>query len=304
MQKKLIISNIKGGFGNQLLQYATGMNLARKNNSILKVDLSFFNEARFRNAFRLNMMNIDYIPASEEEIKSLRNREDKAPVFFRFLTKFGFHNPWFRKTHVMDTQGFCPSDSVINANPPVYIEGWCTKENYFAEIREELKKSFTPRNRLTEHARTILNKVQNCISVSIHIRMKDYVGNPVFKLLPLEYYLNAISYIKNNIDDPVFFVFSDDLKQVRENLKSIPDLHFVDLGSETDYKGDNDIEDFFLMSKCKHHINANSSFSWWASYLSTDTNSISIVPSIWFIDPAYQESLEKCPFWPSNWVAL
>lgn len=114
-------------------------------------------------------------------------------------------------------------------------------------------------------------------SVSIHIRRGDYlseINQGLYGGICTEmYYAKAITYICNKIDQPSFFVFSNEIDWVKNNV-DIPNPTYIDFNNGAD-----SWQDMFLMSQCKHNIIANSSFSWWGAWLNRNTNKIVITPS-------------------------
>jgi hypothetical protein len=115
----------------------------------------------------------------------------------------------------------------------------------------------------------------------MHIRRGDYQNNPTTKefhgLCSIEYYQRAIKLMNENVDNPHFFVFSDDMNWVRKEYEINGQHTFVDINDES-----NGTIDMQLMSLCKHNIIANSSFSWWAAWLNNYNKKIVIAPEKWF----------------------
>jgi hypothetical protein len=306
MGKNIIVSNIKGGFGNQLFQYATGLNIALKNNAEYKLDLRFFDIPKFKDAFRLDYLNIDYSIATPDDYIYLRNSEDKITLPYRLLNKLKIKNKFKKLTHIIDNAGFEVSYNIINATSPAYIEGWCVKEKYFREIRNKLIEIFSPKVPFSNQALIIYDKIINSNSVSIHIRRGDYIDNDIFEVLSLNYYSSAMRMMQNKVNAPEFFLFSDDLLWARHNLKEFDNITYVDLGLSPDYMGKCDVEDFFLMKSCKHNIIANSSFSWWPAYLNENPEKIVIAPleNNWYKSSFYRNSLINSSFLPEDWIRL
>jgi len=134
------------------------------------------------------------------------------------------------------------------------------------------------------------------VSVSLHVRRGDYTlaaeGNIA---LPLDYYHRAIDLIRQRFDDPVFFIFSDDIEFARKNLPAGMRQVFVE--------GNDDLsshEDLRLMAACQHHIIANSSFSWWGAWLNPSSEKVVVAPRHWLLSPesAFEDLL------PPTWYAL
>jgi hypothetical protein len=100
--------------------------------------------------------------------------------------------------------------------------------------------------------------MDGCNSISIHIRRTDYItlSHTGYILCGLEYYHHAIQTIKEKVDNPIFFVFSDDIQRCKENFKEYNITHFIDWNTK-----ENSYKDMILMAKCKHNIIANSTFS-------------------------------------------
>ena len=123
-------------------------------------------------------------------------------------------------------------------------------------------------------------KMQSENSVAIHIRKgKDYMQQVLTAgTCPKEYYVQAIEYIRENVENPVFYIFTDNPEWVKENLG------FIDytLVNWNPVSGEKNYRDIQLMSCCKHNIIANSSFSWWGAWLNATPNKIVIGPKIWF----------------------
>jgi hypothetical protein len=111
----------------------------------------------------------------------------------------------------------------------------------------------------------------------------------------LEYYQKAIECLANKISDPHFYIFSDDPTWVKQNLViNYPHTHVI-LN-----QGRSDFLDLWLMSLCRHHIIANSSFSWWGAWLGTNTDKMTIAPSRWANTP----SGDMCDIIPGGWITI
>lgn len=126
----------------------------------------------------------------------------------------------------------------------------------------------------------MLQYITSCESVCVHIRRGDYLnkGNESLQICDYDYYKKAVFIIKETLISPTFFLFSnthEDLEWIRKHYDLGIDMPvYVDL-SNPDY------EELRLMATCKHFVISNSTFSWWASQLSTYTNKIIIAPKIW-----------------------
>jgi hypothetical protein len=118
--------------------------------------------------------------------------------------------------------------------------------------------------------------------------------NAFIGVCSLAYYQKAIEYIKSQVKTPVFYIFSDDIEWVKSNL--LLDKNTVFVGHN---KGTESYNDMHLMSLCKHHIIANSSFSWWGAWLNASPNKIVVAPKKWFASNQNDQDLI-----PRSWVKL
>lgn len=304
MKQKIIICNLKGAFGNQLFQYATAYSLAKRNNAILKLDLSFFENEKYSKLFKLDRLNIKIEKASKEEIEGLKNKPN-APLIYKVLRKLGIKSAYNKKTDIVDGFGFKPDKKILGHRDSAYLVGWCLAEAYFSMFRGELLSEYTLKKPLTSAAQKYLSEINAANSVSVHIRRGDYLNlEHFFRIIPVDYFKKSIEIMKEKIENPMFYFFSNDLDWVKKNLNFDKNFVFVNLKEGENYDGEDDMEDFFLMRNCKHNIIANSSFSWWAAYLNENASKSVIAPSIWYNDKFYQKSMEKYPICPKDWALV
>jgi hypothetical protein len=301
---KIIISHLKGGFGNQLFQFATAYASAKRNQCELKLDLSFYDSEQYTKWFKLDRMNVQFQRASNEEINLLKNKTTSS-LLFRILNKIGFRSQYNKSIDYFDSPGFEADRNIFSPNGSAYISGWCAKEDYFNDVREDLITLYQPKKPLTNAAKHYLDKIKKNNSVSVHIRRGDYIGlEHFFRILPIEYYTDAIHNMSNHIIEPVFYFFSNDLDWVKGNIPQQNNFVFVNLRQYPGYDGEDDIEDFYLMKNCNNNIIANSSFSWWAAYLNTNDQKQIIAPEIWYNDPFWQGTMSKKHICPSSWTLI
>jgi hypothetical protein len=256
---------IKGGLGNQMFQYAHGRNLIIANRESVIFDTSFFNfkKTDIDRPFLLHNFNLD-----------------NSSKFER--TENGFFNKCYMKIA-----------SIITGN-----YGFYQSEKYFKPIESIIRKEFTLKEPLSttfiEYEGKIL-EAQN--SVSLHVRRGDYVldakTNKYHGVCDLTYYQDAIKYINEKIESPSFFVFSDDIEWLKNNLK-INDIIFVSNPEVKEY------EDLILMSKCKNHIIANSTFSWWGAWLNQNPDKIVIAPKQW----TTKKTSDELDILPKEWIQM
>lgn len=293
----MVIVKLMGGLGNQLFQYAAGRRLAFVHETRLKLDASALDNGAYRTIRQYGMgpFNVQQALATEKDIATL-TRHDSG-LFRSFLYKVAGKNVHPPASYIKEAHyHFDPA--ILELPDNVYLDGYWQSELYFSDIadvlRDELIVVEPPSGRNAELAHEILSSQ----AVSLHVRRGDYVSDPVTSQLhgtcDLGYYKRAVAYIEKYISNPVFFLFSDDPAWVRENLRLPYPMHVID------HNGENRAhEDLRLMSMCRHHIIANSSFSWWGAWLNPSPEKIVVAPRKWFHNDIITTDLI-----PNGWVRI
>lgn len=277
----MIIAELIGGLGNQMFQYAAGLALADRLAMPFAYDDSAFARYPLR-PFALGDWCITARAASELE----RVR----------VASLG---------HIIEEHGSVFMPALLAAHGPTYLKGYWQSEDYFAKMRPRLLREFSPRWALTEQDIGICQQMQQNVSISLHVRRGDYVANAhtnsFHGVMGLDYYREGLDRILRGLspngplNEPIVFIFSDDPDWCETafdwiNQKVIvrhnpPDRGFMDI---------------HLMRQCKHHIIANSSFSWWGAWLCENENQIVIAPRAWF----QSEQAESSHIVPPRWIRL
>lgn len=202
-------------------------------------------------------------------------------------------------THVYKEPTFSYTEIDLNNATQLYgrdnkvydLAGYFQSEKYFEHCAREIKEAFTPSKEIAlmcaEHF------FHYPVTCSVHIRRGDYVGNAYYSQLTMDYYNKAIEYIKANTSTKKFIIFSDDIAWCKTQF----------IGTDYEFsEGRKDIEDLFLMAECEHNIMANSSFSWWGSYLNQNIWKTVIAPKKdnWFGHSDF--SLDD--LYLPNWITL
>lgn len=180
---------------------------------------------------------------------------------------------------------------VIPYNVNLKIMGYYQSEKYFKNNRKEILDCFSVDESSHEYIETKYGTLLKNNTCSIHVRRGDYVGlSNIHPPCGLSYYSEAVKHMDS---DTVFLVFSDDIQWCKENLKFSDLIHFVE--------GNPDYIDLWLMSLCDNNISANSSFSWWGSWLNQNPNKKVISPKTWF-GPSVQHNTQDLI--PETWVTI
>lgn len=163
-----------------------------------------------------------------------------------------------------------------------YITGFFIEERYHVNRVDKLKSELVFPNAEDTDNVWMLKEIEKCNSVSIHVRRGDYLSDTyssMFKSLGREYYEKATDHIKSKVDNPRFFIFSDDPEYIDDAFDWLDNRVIVNINS-----GDNSFRDMQLMSKCKHNIIANSTFSQWGALLNNNEGHMTIYPSAYLAD--------------------
>lgn len=267
-----------GGLGNQMFQYAAGRQIAVLRNTSLKLDISGFTGYYLRE-YLLHNFRINAEIASEGEIEAL-NRECRKWEDRSAISKL-FSAPKFLRYKEPRKDLYKFKNKVFSLPQEAYIEGHWVHQGYFLDIRELLIREFELLHDLDARNTAFLEMIRSSRhSVSLHVRRGDYVSDPKTNeyhgVCSLEYYQRAIARINGEYPNAVFFIFSDDLNWVRDNLLIDREHHFVDANSSLLPH-----LDMALLMSCDHHIIANSTFSWWGAWLAGNPEKTVVAPRIW-----------------------
>lgn len=266
---------IKGGLGNQLFQYASGYALAKRLNQKLVFDPSFTANMTTR-GYKLPLLQVDadevaYTEQLPQKVNRLKNLYINKACRVLNISK---HNCG-KFVYWLETRDEWQPDFFTIQVENLYVDGYFQSEEYFKQYRAELLKQIQPKYEPEDEYLKILNDIQKCNSVAVHVRRSDFKkDNCEFHyLLDESYYKSAIEKIRLSVKNPTFFWFSDDMNWVKEHIGASADFRFVSIRT-----AHGDIDDMMLMKDCRHIITANSTFSWWAAWLNEHEHAIRIVP--------------------------
>ena len=276
----MIISKLIGGLGNQMFQFAAGHALAKRLNMQHRIDIILLNKYKSHNGYQLNQ-----IFDSNFEI---------ASYFELFgLLKLKTFSVVYESVDKVDPYLFKPKNRIFreyshnfinefkNINSECYLSGYWQSTKYFEDVEQDLRKIFSFKNDLKGLNKSYEIEIKNTNSVCVHVRRGDYITNlnaaKFHGICEMDYYNNAIKLISNSIENPTYFIFSDDVEYVKSNFSYLKNYTIVH-----NNQGSESYNDMRLMGMCKHHIIANSSFSWWGAWLAGWKEQIVIAPKIWF----------------------
>jgi hypothetical protein len=283
-----------------MFQYATARRMALVNDSPLKLDLSWHANnppGGTQRQYELLVFNSIQDVASPMEVKVLRGMDiGRWPkVVKRILKTTGL----FMKQSCIREKYFHFDPEILGLRGDVHLDGYWQSARYFADVADTIRQDFTFRAAPDPVNREIGEIIRGAEAVSLHVRRGDYVAGKVAAQhhgsCSMEYYKSAIAEMVARLRNPHFFVFSDEPAWVKEHLRLTEQVTYVDHNGPE--KGH---EDLRLMTLCRHHIIANSSFSWWGAWLPTHAEKIVIAPQKWF----NLDDIVTSDLLPENWLRL
>ena len=287
-----------GGLGNQLFQFAAGYALARKFDCPLKLDLTRFHLQKDKRQFGLSELHLPFEVAPIHEVAHWQRFYRLSKRRMRKWDLTGAIYPpgmFLERMHCFD-------QAINQIRPPIYLYGYWQTEKYFLDLAENLR-SIIPTPNLVPPFRSIIERIERHITVSIHIRMGDYSDgsiknkNKFIGSCNSKYYQYAVDHMKRLFPMAMFLIFSDNPVEAKTMLQLDSDSILAMENTA------NPIEDLALMSRCNHHIIANSSFSWWGAWLNNKPGKIVIAPRRWF-SRKYLENHDPFDILPPEWLTI
>jgi hypothetical protein len=277
-----------------MFQFAAGRALASKLNLEHRIDISGFERYQLHK-YQLSPVFVGMEKATPLDLHNLIGWRSNT-IAKRLVAKPQLS--WVRGRNFVVEPHLTYWPGIECLYKPSYLVGYWQSEKYFRAIESTIRTDFFFAQPLSQRNQQILNEITNSQAVSLHIRRGDYVQDSkklaFHGVCSLDYYREAIAFLSQRIKTPKFFIFSDDMTWVKNNLQIKFESCYVD--HNTGLESYNDLR---LMSQCKHNIIANSSFSWWGAWLNANSSKIVVAPKKWY---ANQSDLNGvCP---ASWVKL
>ena len=276
MLKKITVCLI-GGLGNQLHGYAFGRALAANNNVSLEVNAGY---GYWRDSYKRQYLlryfpNCNVIESNEPvtrfgqflqklKLKILSQLSKRLPLKFRLVVCEELPRHYQKDVH--RTRYYFS---------PHFLGYWATYL-YYQDIAAELRLELIPPKPDSPTVLAMLKKISSGRSCSIHWRSYQEeagVSHPSM----VSFYKKAINYIIERYPDIVFFVFSDVPALARNELSTLS-THFIFVDIQESSGNEQSLNDFYLMYSCEHAIIGDSTFSWWAAWLSDHIDKTIIAP--------------------------
>jgi hypothetical protein len=281
-RKMKVISELTGGFGNQLFAYACAYSCARQNNADLYIN-TYMSDNGMTRELGITKLNIAY----DGRISYLYKRDVVNRAVFNKLRRrkaIGLSTKLVKEPEL-----FVYHPEVLRPAGDVMLCGYYQNEQYFKAYEKDIRRMFTPKAALSAGAGRVIAQIRaHKNTVAVHIRRGDYLANSANLGLP--YFRQAMELAERRLGEVTWCFFSDDISWVKENFGS--GENFLYLSGQESLS---DIEEFFCMRECGHDIISNSSFSWWAAYLNPNPGKLVIAPITGFW---------KKDFYPEVWVTI
>ena len=308
----MIQLKICGRAGNQLFQYATVYSYMKENNINEEINisfqelerkktdnntffdtLSFFNVCKYKTIERIKMTNIQRI------LDVLYKLSIKAIRIYRKLLKLSIQKKdyelidkiWHKMLNRNGLYYYIQKNKTFykSKNKNIIFYGSFESQNFFEKYKQDIYEMFTPKQEERYINKQLYEKIRNTNSVCVTVRRGDFLLDKFkkqFYICTPEYFEKAIDEMNKKVENPQYIVFSDDVEWCKENMK-FPENTLYESGNDPIW------EKIRLMYSCKNFIISNSTFSWWAQYLSRNEDKKVIAPSQWnkfeYAVPIYDE---------------
>lgn len=290
----MIIIKLWGGLGNQMFQYAFGYQLAKKTNSEIVLDVSWFTQQNMREPEILKF-RIEY-----SEIK--RVWEDNGTIAFlnrpypnRLIRIPGFARYRISGMDYLKESRYSYSEKIAEyGGDSVYLDGYWQCPKYFEAEENDLRHMYIPKQ-ISDEVFEIGEKMRHENSVALHVRRGDYPKKRLWysRLLALddEYYKQAVREMEERRPGCQYYLFSNEIDSAKNMIQQIieRDVEVIRGLSLTA------LDEWYLMGCCQNQIIGNSTFSWWAAYVNGKQDKVVCAPNKYFGN----ENII-----PSNWVQI
>lgn len=281
----MVIVRIRGGLGNQLFCFALCEKLISLGREV-KIEKNYYEKEDPSIGLEFASWGRKYQVVSEEELSAYADiKQDVLSKGRRWLV-----GP--KSTHVKEKKPYCYDPSIFQKDN-IYLAGYWQTEKYFSDIRESVLDVFHFPDFCDARNSAIEEEMRNSNSVALHVRRGDYIEKHAARfgnICDKDYFMRAVSYIKEQISNPVFYIFSNDFTWAKNTFTGL-EYRFIDWNNAA-------LDDIHLMTMCKHNIIANSSFSWWGAWLNNNADKMVISPQTWVND------LKTPDIWCEGWTRL
>ena len=292
------IVKLQGGLGNQMFQYAfaksIGDDVLFDNNWFAWAEKKY---GKTHMIYGMDLLNSDLRFATQEQIKECLEESAIATKITNFDKVFHIKLLHSKRVYEKVRNRYEPELQKIEGN--AYYDGYFQTPKYFDKIKQQLINDFIPKKELTPENKKVLDDIQNSNSVAISTRRGDYVK--LGYALSAEYYNSALEEIAKRIENPIFYLFSNDMEWSLKNINI--NNKFKIIPCESFDKNCGYVCGLYLMSKVKHNIITNSTYPWWSAWLNNNQNRITVAPKGWIKTPGIVKSTFE-DLIPDSWIRI
>lgn len=287
---------LKGGMGNQMFQYALGLQLAEQLGEPVRHDLSNLLYRNKPEGFVYRDLDLDVFRTDVEPLfpagplRTVFNR--RIGKVSRVMQRIAIRGlPTVKEAH------FHYDPKILDqARTGVIYNGWFQSPRYFAGVEDRVREHFRFARPILPESRELLARIEGTNAVCLNVRRTDFLKDATLNATDLAYFLRGVDYFGQTLEAPHFFVFSDDVAWCRENFE----LPFPTEVVGHEHKGFKFGNYLHLMQRCRHYLIPNSSFAWWAAWLNEGADKVVVAPKNWFADP----EIDTSDLVPAAWVRL
>jgi hypothetical protein len=292
----MIITNVIGGLGNQMFQYAAGLALSIERNTSLVMATDMFDTYSLHQGFELErVFGIETPKATTEMLKNSIGWR-ASPTVRHLLAKVASLKP-LRGRHFLAEAPNMLASSFFSTPAETYLHGYWQSDRFFGRHADRIRQAFTFSKNIDSQTADMLAQIAAGPSASIHIRRGDYLSEKnasLYSQCDAEYFLTGMRILAENFSSLKFYVFSDDPVWAADFLAD--KKYSFKIVSHN--KGVTSYNDMRLMGACDNHIISNSTFSWWGAWLNPKINKFIIAPKNWMT------GLPSSQIVPLGWMVL
>lgn len=272
----MIVVKIWEGLGNQMFQYAYAKSLQITTGQRVCLDVEHCNESIRDGRRTPRKYELDYFRITLPTIRNVEKHYfylNEKQSINRVIKELAKRNLFPYRYY--EEQSIVYKSDLLKVHGNLYLQGWFQNQDYFKNSADIIRRDFKLKKQIgiPEKLRQLL-KMPN--TVSVHIRRGDY--KKLSNVLPIEYYQKAVDLIQEKVEHPLFLVFSDEIEWAMQNFIIQEPCYFVNRERILE-----DYEELMVMKHCRHHIIANSTYSWWGAWLGDNLDKIVIGPKVWFL---------------------
>lgn len=289
------IIKLKGGLGNQMFQYTYAKIIQELSGEDVKLDFSAY-KALGKDMVRvprITKFQLKIPVATSDDIKKIcmfNHTGNSLSLAYRIgiLAEEKLNKGYFFEPN----RGYIEPESIIEHS---YFDGYWQSWRYVERVKDSIVDDFLPSYNMSDSTLTTKSSIDSQNAVFIGVRRGDY-SNEIshYGTFGSAYYQNAMSYIAQRVNTPVFYIFSNDIEWCKKNIDwGSYNVIYREPEQQTD-----DFEELMLMASCKHAIIINSTYHWWGAELINNPNKIVCCPCKWFFDEKPIDII------PNNWVRI